>query len=279
MLERRIKKYLDDIIDVAYAEIPEEKRNRFHWFKLMIKKVEKETSSGMYHYSTHIIEVYNPSLGTRHLAKCCLHELSHHIDYCINGISGHKKPFYEVYRRLIYAALDMKILSQRDFDDHWSSDANKVRKIVSEYKPHPIDYKIEELYLVRVYNAFDLKEKLKEKHYHWSPIEQVWEKETDDKQAEEALLTNLSIPAEKQDGKPYYLIKASDMYIDPVVYIKADGNAYEERSYLKEEGFHFYGKEKVWAKKVKANECKKELSKLSIGSKGKSLIFSIWNRK
>lgn len=69
-LNRRIKKILNDIIDTAYEDCTDEQKKQFKHFKLYISNIEKKTSSGMYFPSESRIEVYNPSLGARHMAKC-----------------------------------------------------------------------------------------------------------------------------------------------------------------------------------------------------------------
>ena len=102
VLDRRIKHIMDDIIDVAYKNEDPVMKKKFHQYKLSIIPTENESKSGDYAPATRQIRVYNPSYGTRHMAKCCIHELSHHIDCILHGTSGHQKPFYEIYKRLAY---------------------------------------------------------------------------------------------------------------------------------------------------------------------------------
>ena len=139
MLHERLKKLMDDIIDVAFSsndDISDYTKKRFKWFKLYVLPKESKTSSGRYIIDTHTIEIYNSRLGGDHMAKCCLHELSHHIDWCLNGTTGHKDPFYAVYAKLIYASLDMGILQLSNFEDSWSSDSEKVQEIIKGYCHH-----------------------------------------------------------------------------------------------------------------------------------------------
>ncbi len=281
MLEKRIKQYLDDIIDEAYKDVPEDQRKRYHWFKLYIRTKENSSSSGMYHVTSHIIEIYNPSLGEKHLAKTCLHEVSHHIDWCQNGFTGHKKPFYDAYRRLIYASLNLSILKTADFYDEWSSDHAKVLKIVEAYVPHKVDYQKPTQTVVRVKNCYVQKEFIKENGYYWNSVEQVWEKTTEDTKKEEQFLTSIGIrPASEQSmSAPQYTIEQTDIYINAIVYIKAEGKTYDEREFLKKSGFHFREKERIWAKKTTADELEKELKTLAKEAEGRPLRFRLWNRK
>lgn len=284
MLNIRIKNYMNDIIDIAFADKNNMERNRYKNFTLNILVKENTSTSGMYYMNSHVIEVYNPSLGARHLAKCCLHELSHHIDWCQHGISGHQKPFYEIYAKLIYASLDMGILELKDFDDHWSSDQNKVRAIVEKYEPHPISYQSKSYPMVRVYNGFKIKEALKQNGYKWNNVEQVWEKELQEESSvEESFLTKLGAckQPEKYVELPgiYYRIENPDMYVDAIVYIVADGNTYEKREVLKEYHFYFKKENKMWLCKVKASESNHLLKSLKCDSRLTDINFSILKRK
>lgn len=283
MLNSRIKKQLEDVIDVAFAEQEKSERERYKWFQLDISSKECQHTSGMYHEKTHIIEIYNPSLGAKHLAKCCLHELSHHIDWCQNGRSGHQKPFYDIYTKLIYASLDMGILELKDFDDNWSSDQNKVRDIVSRYVPHPVNYHATESVFLRVYNGFPVKDVLKQCGYKWNGVEQVWEKEVDgDIEPEEEILYQLGIVYSEvviNTKQPYYVISDSNMYIDAVVYIKAEGNTYEKREILKEYQFYFKKEKKLWVCKLNAAEYKHMMITLQADERLKDVRFSVLSQK
>ena len=284
MLNARIKKIMDDIIEVAFPEKNANERDRYKNFKLDILVKENASNSGMYRGATHSIEVYNPSLGAKHLAKCCIHELSHHIDLCQHGKTGHQKPFYGVYAKLIYASLDMGILEKKDFDDHWSSDQNKVRAIVEKYVPHPVDYKPDDDQMIRILDGFKLKEQLKQNGYRWNGIEQVWEKMLRGKaDIEEQILKDLGIL--KQPNKyvilpgPYYTIINPEMYIDAIVYIVAEGNTYDRRDRLKEYHFYFSKKEKMWLCKVKSSELKNMIKSLETDAELSGVKFAVHKRK
>lgn len=120
---------------------------------------------------------------------------------------GSTKPhFYKwwvvhgIYAKLIYASLDMGILEKKDFDDHWSSDQNKVRTIVEKYIPHPVDYKPDDNPMIRVYNGFKCKEQLKQNGYCWNGVEQVWEKMVQKELGEEEqFLSDLGILKQPAD--------------------------------------------------------------------------------
>ncbi len=249
--EYRIKKYLNDIIDVAYAGASEDELRRYKGFKIKITPKELHTSSGVYHFSNRLIEIYNPSLGAKHMTKCCLHELSHHIDHCQHGTSGHQKPFYGIYKKLIFASLDMGILEKNDFIDKFSSDRNKVIKMLDDYHPHPVNYKkSDDGQIVKVFNCYDIKENLKDNKYYWNNLEQAWEKETDQISEEIRFLDELGVLSEADSKNPYYSIQKADMYINAAVIIEATGNTYQNKENLKQNGFYFSHKSKKWLKKI-----------------------------
>lgn len=284
ILNKRMKKFLDDIIDVAFSDKDKTDRKKYKKYTLNIMVKENATTSGMYRENSKSIEVYNPSLGSKHLAKCCLHELSHHIDACQHGTSGHQKPFYGIYAKLIYASLDMGILSVKDFDDSWSSDQNKVRAIVAKYVPHPVEYKAEFNPVVRVYNGFSVKDVLKQNGYRWNGVEQVWEKTIyRNREEEEKILTGSSIskqPAEYVElPGPYYIIVQPEMYVDAIIYIVAEGNTYDRRDHLKKYHFYYSKEKKTWLCKVKASELKNMLKSLEADADLAGIRFGVLRRK
>lgn len=285
MLQKRLKKYMDDIIDHAFSDKDVFERNGYKAYKLNILTKENGSSSGMYTYAGYKIEIYNPSLGARHLAKCCLHELSHHIDYMQNGKSGHQKPFYEIYTRLIYASLDLGILSVQDFDDNWSSDQNKVRAIVAKYEPHPVSYDTGSFKVIRVHNGYPVRDFLKREGsgFYYNKIEQIWEKELESNdegyvQKEKAVLDGAGILAEKGDA-PWYEICDPGMHMAAVVYIAVQGNTYSCQDALKEEGFFFSSRRNAMIMKTDADTCRKKLDGLQCNPVFSGCKFGILNRK
>lgn len=268
MLEQRVKKTLEDIVDVAFAEVPEEKRQRYKWFKLRFMPKELKKSNGKYNQSTHVIEVNNASRGVTQLAKTCLHEVSHHIDWCNRRESGHGKPFYAIYEKLIYAALDMKILKPEDLIDEHSSDNQKVAAIVARYVPKKIKYIQKDEMLLRVMNAFSIKEDLKERGYRWNNMEQVWELSVSEEEVkeEEAFLVEIGVVDEEPENTqtPWYTLTDNNLYIDAYVLIEASGNTYERREALKACGFTYNtGKKSAWTMKVKASRLKEKMKALN----------------
>jgi len=261
VLNVEVKRTLEDIIDVAYGEEPFENLKNYKRFWLEIIPKECKSLSGKYVYANRKskIEIFNLSQESKAIVKCCIHELAHHIDHCKNGTSGHQEPFYNEYKTLLYAALNMHILVPEDIEkDEWSSDRNKVKKLVDEWTPAYIPYK-QDLFRVNVTNGFPHKTALKENGYHWDTLQSVWTKEVPsaDVEAETEFLS--SLPCE------FTTSNAADLNIAAYGFIVIKGNTYSYKDELKEQGFFFdkRSKNKQWKKKVKMSEAKQLLQDLS----------------
>jgi hypothetical protein len=267
-LDKRIKRIMDDIIDVAYADVEGPMRLPLHTYTIEIMPKEVKSSSGMYNSQTKHIQVYNARLGQRHMAKCCIHELSHHIDQMLHGNTGHQAPFYEAYARLAYAAIDMGILTVDDFyHDTWSSDQNKVRRIMDAYVPHAIDYTLPSDEIICVKNCYEQREHLKAAGYRWNSIEQVWEKQIDDESAEVSFLASIGC-------REYYKQSASEMHVSAITYIQATGRTYDQKDLLKADGFFFHKDSKTWRMKLQAEHAENVIKLLSEKPEYSEITFS-----
>lgn len=269
-LNTKIKKILEDIIDVAYAGEPEE--NLINYKKFCINIVGKECKgvSGWYKPTKRLIEVFNLSRGSNMIVKTCIHELAHHIDQCRNGSSGHQAPFYKEYRDLLYAGLNMRIFTPEDVTtDNWANDRNKVAKIVEEWEPNYIEYDMTSTTTIYVSGGYEQREILKQNGYGWDGIQKKWCKDvkTDEIENEETFLNSLGLEFSSSDG----------LSIEAVAYIIADGNSYEVKDKLKAEGFFFSknGKKAAWKKKVNASEAKEEIDRLEGISELSQLSYKI----
>ena len=252
LLNIEVKKTLEDIIDVAFEAEPQKSRDRYKKFWLEIIPVEYTSFSGRYFFDNHKIEIYNLSQESKVIVKTCIHELAHHIELCKTGNSGHQKSFYEEYKKLLYAAFSMRILTPDDIEkDYWSSEQNKVKKIAKEWVPTYVSYK-QDVVKVNVLNGYPFKDALKERGYKWDALQAVWTKQVVVENMEE----------EKEflaiTGCEYTIASAADLNIEATGYILAVGDTYECREALKEQGFYFDKRSKkgVWRKKVKVSEAR-----------------------
>ena len=257
-LNSRIKKILNDIIDVAYAGESTEARRRYKRFQLHILNTSLKSKHGDYRVDTATIRVFNPYRDGRIIAKTCLHELAHHIDVLRRGETDHQDPFYEEYAKLIYAALNMRILDLKDYADlnDRSSDSKKVRKILSAWTQAYVDYRLGDRSIVKVRNCYKQRDSLKERAYSWNSMESTWEKEIPSEDVEAELMALTALGLHDVESGPL------DLTINPTIVISALGDTFPVREKLRENGFRYSKEEKKWTKKTTNNEAKTEVERL-----------------
>lgn len=249
-----IKKILDDIIDRAYADESEKRRKLFKWFSIDTTVKTNSSYLGVYTHHNKSIKITGLNFDNSQIIITCIHELSHHIDYCKNNSTGHQTPFYEEYAKLLYAALNMRIFTAEEFITRETRDFNKVKKILDAWVPEYTDYK-ENQVKIKVNVPFELKDTVKARGYHWNNMERIWEMEVDSENSfkEETFLKTIGCT-------DYNVVSASKFEVDAVAYIKATDGSYEFKDELKKRGF-FYSN-KAWYKKTKARNLKEELDKI-----------------
>lgn len=216
----RIKKILNDLVDIAYRNEPEEKRKAYKGFYIDVMDKNWKSFHGRYFPSKRKIEIYNTYRSDQAVIATTIHELSHHIDHMNRGRNlsdPHGKPFYDVFRKLLFTALDMGIFDKDGFLEATrdASDSNKIARMLENYVLHPVSYKTGES-LVIVNNGYDIKEHLKGKGFLYNHINRTWELETDDVEKIKTFLDELSAdysvkdannieftPREPSEKKPY----------------------------------------------------------------------------
>lgn len=289
LLNIRIKRYLNDIIDYAYPEASDKVRSYYKAFKLYISPEERTSRGGYYDINEKIIVLHNIRHGNLWLIASALHELAHRLQDCRWGcenVSPHGKEFYTEYQKLFYTALNMNLMDVSYYDGGfgYKAEKKKIYKWIEEYEPEPIDYKPNFPPIIRVYNSFSIKDDLKALRYSWNSIEMYWEKETESVPEDTNVLKNMNIMyADEEDSsikKPYFTVKSSDLTIKPIVYIEAIGDTYKYRELLKEYGFVFREKGKKWIRKVPSEEFKNTIKLLKQEQRLKELQFDVLkNRK
>jgi hypothetical protein len=192
--EYELKKQMDEIIDCAYAG--NSKLKEMHWFKIILKPDSKvRTRLGDYNPRTKIIRLFFTKYGEMNNVLTVLHEVAHHVDYTLNQKTGHQKPFYEAYRKLLYAAFDLGKISVTEVKKmkRQEQDYNKVMKIVENYVPNRSikENVADDRERISVMNAYSLKDTLKDKGYHWDSVLKGWFWIADDEQAMQAEIAKL----------------------------------------------------------------------------------------
>lgn len=180
MIEYVLRKHINEIIDNLDMS-NEDLRKRYKWFKLEISNEFKKNSSGEYKTDEHKIIVYQTDNHINANEVCTiLHELAHHCDLCNRGTINHQKEFYEMYRKLIYSALDLKKITKEEMVEmnYSNSDYRKVQKILDEYVEKSPRIKINDKNVadLHIYNCYEYKDILRRMGYHWNQRNKSWYK-------------------------------------------------------------------------------------------------------
>lgn len=251
-----IRKMLQDIIEVAYKKDSSEAIEKYKKFFLEFNSKQVKSFAGRYFPHNKHIEIVGLERPTKHIIITTLHELSHHIDHMQRGKSDHSPTFYAIYEKLIFAALDMGIIS---FDDINSvsdvSDRNKIKKMLLSYERKEVNYK-NDIYIISIYNSYSIKEFIKRRGgYRWDGLSMTWNKECDINtlNEEKNFLDSL--------GAEYQISDAKDYNVKAVGKLIVKGG-FEFKEILHTNGFYFKKEEKVWERILPYSEMEDVMQKL-----------------
>lgn len=251
----RLKSQMCDIIDVAYQDRTPGMRGQLKRFTIQCSEVDMRTKLGDCRWNandkTSRIRIHAlGSEGFREILITTMHEVSHHIDFSIRGSSGHDKPFYIAHKKLLFAAMDMGIITKDDVI-HSASHAqnrNKLAGMMSEYVPQPVQYKQKKV-LVCAYNAFSVKDDLKRRGYTWNSVDETWTKEIDikDLHSEKAELTQLGLA-----DTDIRTVHGGAVVVRLRKNVRLYNVPFESNVIVKKHGFKWVinGKQKYWEKKI-----------------------------
>ena len=180
----KLKYILNDMVEYAYKDDPRLPQYKKFYVEYLKKRLK--TKLGDYRWEGHHIRVFTEGVEDVQIMLTSIHELSHHIDYVQRKESHHDKRFYAIYRRLLYAALDMRIIDKYEYMGivKTTSDASKVMKMLQAYHPRYTDYKKNMIRIV-VSRAYEIKEDLKKEGYSYNAYKKTWEKELTEKEYDE----------------------------------------------------------------------------------------------
>ena len=246
----KLKEILCDIAKQAYGKDCDAR-----YLKFYIEMSEKDSKSkhGHYRYKDRRIVIFNTYRDDEAVLCTTVHELAHHVDFCNRGTSDHQKEFYEVYEKLLFAAMDMGLIHKEKFlrTNRDASDSNKIRKMMDRYIPHPVGYKSGKV-TISFRNSFAYKDYLANKGYHYNSNTKAWEKEVDDIDSEMASLK--SMPGVELDirsatdihfeaGSKSREVKEHCSGSKPLI---AYDNTYPVKEALHADGFRWDKRTKTW---------------------------------
>lgn len=258
MLNVYVHQVLQRILDKTYPEsIPESRKIKKFWIELVPKEIR--TYHGYYDPNEYRIRIVNLSRKPHHILLTTIHELAHHIDFCIYGSSGHNKRFYSIHNQLVKTAIKMGITTYAEFKD--VIDNNDIKQLERYFGPNRANYdpayddKKDNVH-IKVKNSFPIKDELKANGYKYNAVDQTWDKDCDKQllEDEESFLYNLTDPENIE------FAEGSQVSIQVIYYIIVD-QCYSYKDSLKANGYRFKGfnqEGNVWVKKIYAQELENE---------------------
>ena len=257
-----IKKMLSDIAGVAYCDSPPDMIAKYQSFFLELSEKDAKSYGGYYTLKDKRIRIVGwKGKTTRELVRVCIHELAHHIENIDSKTCGHGPAFYKAYERLLFAALNMGVLSVEEIkmvsQETNYTDNNKVLKMLSRYVPNKVSYK-NDVKKIHVYHSYAIKDMLKSRGYKFSSADNSWYKEITDAVAEKEFLLNYVPENDIQivDGAKIHKRERHEIIIS--------GNTYNVKDLLREKGYRPVKKDDKWYWKKEIPEETARFGKKSI---------------
>lgn len=205
----RIKILLNNLVEYAYPHSPKQKAYKAFYVEYIDK--EFKSKHGDYNTKNKHIKIFNLSRTEDQLVVTSIHELAHHINF-VNDTSHsfepHGQEFYKVYKKLLFTALDMGLFNKWQFINATAdaSDSRKVKRMLEEYRPHPINYK-QDVKLIQVFYAYEIRKNLQKHGYKYNSVLKSWEKETENPLDETAFLDSMEADYKVVDARSVSLKK------------------------------------------------------------------------
>lgn len=86
-------------------------RDEYVMFSITFDLDKASDRFGEYNMLTHNIRICGMSPNPVDNWKTLIHELSHHVDFCNRGYSDHDKPFFDIYEKMLDAAVYLDYFS------------------------------------------------------------------------------------------------------------------------------------------------------------------------
>ena len=260
----QLKQMLNDLVDYTFADDPKLKAYRSFYIEVVTK--DYKGRHGDYTPSTRHIRLMNTYRDENKLIITSVHELAHHINHMQGNTDVHGKGFYANYEKLLHGTLDMGLVKKEEWlaaheECHDSQSENKVQRMIERYQPKNAGYKAGKTKFT-VYDAFDVKEELKEKGFKFNKIVKGWEIELDeDDTSEMKLFLDSKDLKYNISGGNKYIVKDKDKpQTNPKkVWTLSVLNAYPIKDKLKEKGFRYRKEDYCWCIQYSTSD---ELSQL-----------------
>jgi hypothetical protein len=236
--------------EIAEASYPD-KIALIRHFSVDVQAKESKTRHGDYTYATRGIRIFNLSRKSSHIIKTTIHELAHHLDVCFNGSSGHGVPFYTIYKHCLETAHRMGVINLADTVD--AIDATDLKGLAR--KVGELRYEAQAArdgFIVKVDNAFAIKDQLKGRGFTFSSTEKLWIKEVAAVDVDTEKVCVVALAGEKN----VRIVGRDSNTIDSVYFaILGKKDLFDKKDDLKTFGCK-YDSARGWYKRIQANEKK-----------------------
>jgi hypothetical protein len=180
-LQGRIYNMLRTIADETYPD-------RISRFYLEMLPDEFASRHGDYNRAKKRIRIMNLSRSAGTILATTIHELAHHCEACNTGKTGHSETFYLTMRDLMITAMKHGWVVPSDFQELAGGNAPSNRVFLRKFGDELTQITSSTTgtaTIVKVFDAFAIKDSLKAAGYGWSKLELCWTKEVPAEQVEQ----------------------------------------------------------------------------------------------
>jgi hypothetical protein len=246
-LQGRIYHMLRTIADETYP-------NRIGRFSLDMLPDEFSSRHGDYSHKTRKIRIVNLSRSVGAILATTIHELAHHCEFCNTGKTGHRETFYITMRDLMITAMKHGWVVPDDLRGLENGNAPSDRVFIKKFGADLTNIKPAitcNTSIVKVFDAFAIKDALKSSGYQWSKLELCWAKEVPVEHVEHETQFIAAC------GRARLVVQDARRATIDVVYHAIVSNGAQQRERLKAAGYRFkaYGyTSPVWVKRISAEQ-------------------------
>ena len=257
-MSKRLYSMLCDVIDHTYAASTSEavlKKYKAFYLEYANKFASSDSS---YSWKTKKIIIRNLFQDDSLLLFSSIRSLAHHIDFVNRGNTNNDWQYLAELERLLRSTIEMGLISFLQIKDIDLSD--KEQKIIYKLEQEGIsaDQYKDNAVVIRVYNSYNVRSRLREHGYYWLSNEKVWEKEIN----QQAMSDELSFLEQIIDLRNVTTHSAAELLLTSYMYILVY-ESYNRKDELKANGYSFDSKERAWKKRFPVEEVKLEMGRLS----------------
>ena len=228
--------------------------NRIGQFSLDMLPDEFASRHGDYDRKTKRIRIMNLSNSVGAILATTIHELAHHCEASNTGKTGHSETFYLTMRDLMVTAIKHGWVLPDDLQELAGGNAPSNRVFLRKFGDELKQVKSSETNstsIVKVFDAFAIKDALKAAGYGWSKLELCWTKEVHADQVEQETRFVAAC------GQARVVVQDARRATMDVVFHAVVRNGVQQREKLKAAGYRFKGygyTSPVWVKRISAEE-------------------------